>query len=122
MTNIPSDEDFARAKHLMAAESRNLDRVEKNALTQFSAVCSLHNFYILPQRDVDFRVYVFFKKDEDIETCRARGIDREIIEFVYKELEHAGRGKRGEITVAFEFDSDENVTAKFEGDYFLRLR
>ena len=34
----------------------------------------------------------------------------------------ASGGVMAEIEVAFEFDSDENVIANFEGDYFLRLR
>ena len=44
-----------------------------------------------------------------------------MMDFVYAALERAGRGKRPDISVAFEFDSDENVTANFEGDYFLRF-
>ncbi|HZZ70955.1 MAG TPA: hypothetical protein VFE24_01805 [Pirellulales bacterium] len=74
------------------------------------------------KQHVDFRTYVFFEKDEDIKACQGNGVIRDMIGFVYDELERAGRGKRGEITVGFEFDSDENVAAKFEGDYLLRLR
>lgn len=122
MTNIPSDEEFARAKRLMAKESRNLDRVSENVKKRFKMQCPLHNIYILSQRDVDFRTYVFFKEDKDIEACRRSGVVQDLIDSVYEELERAGRGKRGEITVDFEFDSDENVDRNFEGDYFLRLR
>jgi hypothetical protein len=51
------------------------------------------------------------------------GVTQEIEDFVYAELERAGRGGKGDIRVAFEFDSDENVNASFEGDYFnCRLR
>jgi hypothetical protein len=122
MTNIPSEEDFARAKRLMAEKFRNLDQVEKNTMTHFSESCALHNVYAFPQKDVDFRVYVFFKKNKDLEAGRSAGILQEITDFVYGEMERAGRGKRGDISVAVEFDSDENVTANFEGDYFMRLR
>lgn len=122
MNRVPSDEDFARADRLMAERDRNLDVVSTNVKKRFNNICPLHNFYILWQRDVDFRAYVFFKEDKDIEECKVKGVFNEITDFVYAELERAGRGKRGEIEVAFEIDSDENVTANFEGDYFLRLR
>jgi len=122
MTNIPSDDDFSRAKKLARKRSRGLDKVCENVTQHFRKLCPLHNVYVLPQRDVDFRAYVFFKKDKDIQTCEKNGIAEDIIDFVYAELERAGRGKRGEITVAFDFDSDQNVTINFEADYFLRLR
>lgn len=122
MNKIPSDEDFARADRLDRERSRNLDRVSRNVKDHFGEICPLHNFYILPQRDNEFRAYVFFKEDKDIPACESSGVVQDFINFVYAELERAGRGKRGDITVAFEFDSDENVTANFEGDYFLRLR
>jgi hypothetical protein len=119
---IPTDEDFARAEALDRERSRNLDDVCEAARRRFEKVCAFHDIYILPQQDVTFRAYVFFDEDKDIEVCRRSGVVHDIIDFVYAELERAGRGKRGDITVAFEFDSDENVTVNYEGDYFLRLR
>ena len=121
MTNIPSDEDFARANKLDDEEWRGLDAVNARVEKAFKHRCPLHYFYLMPQRQ-NFRAYVFFNQDKNIEECKSSGIAQEIIDFVYEELERAGRGKRDEIEVAFEFDSDENVTANFEGDYFLRLR
>lgn len=122
MSNIPSEEDFARAKRKMAERDRNLDLVCTKVKRRFMGVCPLHNLYVLWQRDVDFRVYVFFKKEKDIEACKANGVASEIEDSVYDELDNAGRGKRGEILVAFEYDSDENVRRKYDGDYLLRLR
>ncbi len=122
MNSIPSDEDFARADRLMEERSRNLDKISESVKQRFTLICALHNCYILSQRDVDFRAYVFFEEDKDIKACENSGICQEIEDLVYAELERVGRGKKGDITVAFEFDSDENVTANFEGDYFLRLR
>lgn len=122
MNRIPSDEDFDRASRHMEERSRKLDKVREIVIQHFKNTSPLHDFYILDQRDVDFRAYVFFKEDKDIQTCKTSGILQDLMDFVYAELEHAGRGKRGEIKVAFEFDSDENVTTNFEGDYFLRLR
>ncbi len=122
MTKIPSEADFARAKRLAEERSRNLSLVSARVKQSFKDRCPLHNVYILPQRDVDFRAYVFFRTDRDLKECEAEGITQEIRDAIYSELERVGRGRRNEITVAFEFDSDENVEANFEGDYFLRLR
>lgn len=122
MNSIPSDEDFARADGLDKERSRNLDKVCKNVIQHVRRICPLHDFWLLPQRDVDFRAYVFFAKDKDIQECQRSGIVQQITDIVYAELERAGRGKRGEITVALELDSDENVQATFHGNYFLRLR
>ena len=149
MSNIPSDEDFARADRLDRERHRNLDKVSKNVSRHFEKVRPLYRFYIFEEGNVKFRACVFFEKEEDIQAHLNRGVLRdtseevllffkgeprvvrasqisgdlqEIVDFVYAELERQGRGKRGDITVAFEFDSDEDVNANFEGDYFLRLR
>lgn len=122
MNRIPSDEDFARASRHMEERSRKLDKVREKVIKHFEKISPLHDFYLIDQRDVDFRAYVFFKENKDIKSCESSGILQTLMDFVYTELELAGRGKREDITVAFEFDSDENVTANFGGDYFLRLR
>jgi hypothetical protein len=44
------------------------------------------------------------------------------MDFVCAELERAGRGKKDEITIIFEFDSDENGQAKFNGNHYKRFR
>ncbi len=122
MNRIPSDEEFARVSRQMKEQSRNLDRVRGKVIQHFTRICPLHNFFVLAQGDFSFRAYVFFKKDGDIQTCKNSGILQDLIDFVYVELEDAGRGKREDIEVAFEFDSDENVAAIFGGNYFSRLR
>ncbi len=104
----------------MSEASRNLEEVRESVLGRFRGRSPLHEFFILDQGDVDFRAYVFLEKNEDVAACRTSGVDREIIDFVYVELERLGRGARNEIKVAFEFDSDENVAANFNGDYYLR--
>lgn len=122
MSSIPSDEDFARAKRKMAERDRNLDQVCANVKRRFENECPLYNVYVLWQRDVDFRAYVFFDEDKDIDVCKRNGIVDKIENCVYDELAIAGRGKRDEIVVAFEYDSDENVVRNFGGDYLLRLK
>ena len=122
MNRVPSEEDFAHAKRKMAERDRNLDLVCSNVRRRFVDSTQFHNIYILWQRDVDFRAYVFFKRDKDIEACRASGFVSKIEDCVLEELEKAGRGNVGEKLVAFEYDSDENVDRNFHGDYLLRLR
>jgi hypothetical protein len=119
---IPTPEEFARASRLAAERSRGLDQVRQGVLERFCGRCPLHEFYILDQLDVDFRAYVFFERTADISACQQSGINAEIVDFVYAELDRLGRGPRDRIKVAFEFDSDENVTTHYEGNYFLRLK
>lgn len=121
-SKIPTDEEFARASNVMKEKARMLDVVREEVIRCFRNRCPLHDFFILDQRDVDFRCYIFFETNKDIEECMRNGIQDELTEFIYSELERVGRGKRDVIKVAFEFDSNENVKANFEGDYYLRLR
>lgn len=122
MTNIPSDEEFSRAKKLMREREKNIDKVNVNVMRHFKDLCPLHYFILMPQGDNEFWGGIFFKKDKDIMECEENGFSEAIQNFVYEELERQDRGKREDITVVFEFDSDENVNANFDGDYFLRLR
>jgi hypothetical protein len=119
--DIPSDEEFAKARQKRAERHRNLESVRRNVLQKLRCGLPLHDFYILSQRDVDFRAYVFFVRNDDIKTCKDNDSIADIEDCVYAELARAGRGKRGEIVVAFEYDSDENVKQSFEGNYYLRL-
>ena len=119
---IPGPARFAWASRMAASRLRGHDEVRESVLARFRGRCPLHDFYILDQGDVDFRAYVFFDKETDLEACKASGISKEMIDFVSLELERVGRGKPEGLKVAFEFDSDENVVANFEGTYFLRLR
>jgi hypothetical protein len=64
---------------------------------------------------------VFLKEEKDVEDCKSSGLTQSIIDFAYAEIERVGRGKRAQVTIAFEFDSDENVRANFEGSYLYRL-
>jgi hypothetical protein len=106
----------------MEERARGLDRVRDEVLAEFQQRAPLHEFYILDQRDVDYRAYVFFSRDEDLKAAHQSGLDAELIDFTYGALERAGRGRRDELKVAFEFDSHENVQRRFEGNYGLRLR
>ena len=119
---IPSPADFERASKLMEERARGLDRVRDDVLAQFQTPGPLREFYILDQLDVDFRAYVFFPGDKDIAVAHETGLSKRIVDFVHAALERHGRGRRGEIEVAFVFDSDEHVQRSFAGNYLLRLR
>jgi len=120
--NIPGAAEFERASQLMADRARGLDQVRDDVLAQFQTSGQLFEFFILDQLDVDFRAYVFFRHDGDIDSAHETGLATRIVDFVYTALERHGRGRRGDITVAFEFDSHEHVQRSFEGNYWLRLR
>ena len=122
MNTIPSDEEFAAAKRKMAERSKNLDAASGRVVEAFRKQSAVSKVFILPQRDVDFRVYVFFSNDSDLDSGIRSGACEKISDFVYEELERQGRGSRSTIRIAFEFDSDENVRKNYEGDYYLRLR
>ena len=120
--SIPAEEGFERSRRLRADRQRHLFTICDNVDLRFKPVCRLCDFWLLYQRDVNFRAYVFFKSAADIEVYKASGLVDEIESFVYSELERYGRGKKSEITVAFEYDSDERVQRDYGGDYFARIR
>ena len=89
-----------------------------------ASVCALAapaSAQLLSHKDLSASI-AFTIAQTAIETCKANGIRQAVIDFTYQELERAGRGKKADITVDFEFDSDERVSRDFEGDYFDRLR
>lgn len=122
MNKIPTEEEFANAKVKMKERLRNLDNVRRNVFEFFKDKCNLFKVSILYQKDVNFRVYVFFNTNADLEQSKINGIRDEMIDFTFVEFERQGRGSRNEIIVEFEFDSDENVDRNYNGDYFLRLK
>jgi hypothetical protein len=122
MSDIPSDEVFTRADRLMAERDRNLGEVSANFKEKFAGRCPLYNFFLLWQRDVDFRAFIFFDRNIDIVECRENGIMDRMKDFVFEELKRVGRGERGRTSIDFEIDSNENVIKNYEGDYYLRLR
>ncbi|HWB01430.1 MAG TPA: hypothetical protein VG796_00305 [Verrucomicrobiales bacterium] len=99
-----------------------LDEVREAVCRKFKPLYPIHDFYILSQFDVDFRAYVFFEEKSDLESSKTTGIQQEIFDFVFAELERIGRGDRSTIKVAFEFDTYENLKKNFGGNYFNRLR
>ena len=120
--NIPSAEDFARAKLNMRKNDKGLSEASEGILKLFRKR-GLHEFFVLYSPKVDsFGVYVFYDLERQIEEAKDSGLEVEIRNSVFAELERVGRGSRDAIRVDFIFDSHENVELNYEGDYFLRLR
>ena len=124
MNKIPSDEEFANAKRRMRELDRNMNQISENTRRYFAEICPdhSHNAFVLAEAEGKFRVYLFYKRNAHIQSCGDSGVPQKMADFVLTQLEKCGRGRREDIKVTFEFDSDENVAANYEGDYFLRLR
>jgi hypothetical protein len=106
---IPSNEDFERASRYVAERNLHLARVAENVKSRFKPVSPIFETALFPDSEGDFRATIVFKKTKDIADCKSNGISTAIEDAFYEELEHYGRGKRGEINVVFEFESDENI-------------
>ena len=119
---IPSAEDFARAKLIMRKNYQGLSEVSESILKLFRKR-GLHEIFVLYSPKTDsFGAYVFYDLESQIEEARDSGLEKEIRNSVFSELERVGRGSRDAICLDFVFDSHENVELNYEGDYFLRLR
>ena len=120
--NIPSKEDFLRAKAAMRKDDHGLSEVRERILAQLKSK-GLHEFMVLYSRKTDaFGAYVFYEMDNQISEATESGLAEEIKSLVFDELERVGRGSKEGIKVNFEFDSHENVIRNYEGDYYNRLR
>ena len=120
--NIPSREDFLRAKAAMKKDDHGLSEVRETVIAQFKSK-GLHEFMVLYSRKTDaFGAYVFYEMDSQISEANETGLAKEIELLVFGELERVGRGSKNVIKVNFEFDSHENVVRNYEGDYYNRLR
>lgn len=122
LSNVPSEEDFARARGAMKARDQGLSEVRARILERFRDE-GLHEAFVLYSPANQFFVpHLFYQRDNQISTGEESGLTNRIKSAVVEELERVGRGDRASIRVEFEFDSHENIEANFEGDYFLRLR
>jgi hypothetical protein len=118
--SIPTAEEFARASRNMEERERGLADVRRHVIEHFRAALPLHDFYIMSQIDVDFRGYFFLETDCDLVAFKQSGLISTVTEYIYDQLDLAGRGRRPEITLDVEWDSHENVRKKY-GSYYSRL-
>lgn len=107
---IPSEEEFARAKRMMREESMGLDELCNDARDAF-VDRDVIKVVVLPQIDVNFRAYVFFDRDSDLQAALEGAAAKEISSWITQALEARAKKRReaGPIMVAFEFDSGENA-------------
>lgn len=119
--NIPSAEDFARAKAAVKKNDQGLDEVRSQVLNEFGSRGMRELFVLFSPAANLFGVYVFFDLNTQIEEAKRSGLSEEIEAAVLEALERVGRGQRSSLNVNFEFDSHENVERNFDGNYYDRL-
>ncbi len=120
--NIPSEEDFARARAAMRNRDRGLSDVRSRILGRFQNAGLHEAFVSFSPANNTFVAHLFYRRNDQIKEADESGLTSRIKDAVVEELESVGRGNRDAINVDFEFDSHENVEANYEGDYYLRLR
>ena len=120
--NIPSEEDFRRAKMADRERNRGLSEVCEHIMKCFKRDGVYEVFLFFSPRANQFGAYVFYRWERQIKEAEESRLTDRIKDAIYEELENVGRGSRDAIKVVFEFDSHENVEKNYEGDYFLRLR
>lgn len=123
MPMVPADRELrlARAKRYMRARMRGLNAIDDDFRRRFGSSAPLHHFELLPQLDVDYRAYIFFENEVDVEACEADGTAEQMRIFILDRLSDL-KTEDGAVKVRFEFDSHENVLRNYEGNYFLRMR
>ena len=122
LKNIPSEDDFARARAAMRERDRGLSDVSSRVLECFRSA-GLHEAFVFysPTKNL-FVAHLFYDLNTQLAEATASGLSEQIEGKVVEELAKAGRGSHDAIKVCFEWDSDENVKTNFGGDYYLRLR
>lgn len=120
-SQIPTDEDFARADALMAARERKFAVVRDKVLRSFAGQIPLHDIFLFCGPATDYDAYVFYESTADMEACRANGAEQAIREAICQGFaEFSEHGTQP--TVTFNFDSHENVKRQCNGNYDKYLR
>ena len=111
------DESASRSE---AIQSRKLDLVADAVVKQFAENHALKEVHILPLSG-KFSVYFFFWRTEHLMAAKNGGVFKKIMDAFYAEMDRMGRGRREDLEVHFEWDSDENVLKKY-GSYQFYFR
>lgn len=121
-SNIPTDEEFAKAQAAMQLLDSGLSEASSAILNRFGGV-GLHKVFIFysPANDL-FVAYLFFANAQRQAASENSDLLDQMKNSTLDELERAGRGKSSTLKVAFEIDTDENVQREFGGNYYERLR
>lgn len=119
---VPSEEEFARAKAAMRNRDRGLAQVRETLLKGWAkdGICQV--FILYSEKTKGFGSFVFFETEKQATAALRDGLGSKLKEKIVEELEKAGRGTKDSLLVSVEIDSDENVQKNFEGDYYSRLR
>jgi len=99
-----------------------LDEISQGALDHLQSQYPLARLQLFPDRQADFRAYVFFETDAQVAASESDGSRSVIEDAIYTSIANAGKGTRPGISVVFEYDSEQNVKENFEGSYHLRMR
>jgi hypothetical protein len=116
--------DAGDAAEYFAKIDAGVDAIEKNCTKFFQSLCGeeADRVHVLAEKMHRFRVYFFFKTNDSLAASEKSSVRESLKNFVKSEVERIGRGGEEENSFDFEFDSDENVQERFDGDYYLRLR
>lgn len=120
--SIPTDEEFARASALMAARDRKCAKIKKFVFQSLNNRAPLHDVYVFPGPNTGYQVYVFYKHESDIATCRDDGNEQLIKDAILEQCAAISNDLDHAPTVAFTFDSHEQVKKQFNGDYYKYFR
>ncbi|MCX7356965.1 MAG: hypothetical protein NT015_02270 [Alphaproteobacteria bacterium] len=100
-------------------EDALIEQIVEAFLERFSAA-NIASADILPQIDVGFRAYIFFRLDADAAACREGQLCEQMRAYLVKCLLPLD-GDEADL-LALELDSHESVVREFGGNYFLRMR
>jgi hypothetical protein len=114
-SQVPTEEDFARAEAHMEAQNRMFATVRDNVFRSFAGRVPLHEIFLFPGPTTDYEAYVFYESDADIEACRGSGVEQAIRDAICQEF--ASTSDARSPTVAFKFDSHESVKKQCNGNY-----
>ena len=93
-----------------------IDRLNEKVTKKLKKRLSFSSFLLCYENDNKFSVSVLFKKEKDI--ASSKKYHKELIDFVYSELEQQGFGKKDEINIKFYFESEEKL---FSGEYTPKI-
>ena len=119
--NIPSEEEFVKASEALSKRSRGLSVIRGEILKKFQDK-NIYEFFIFDISEYSFKAYVFFRWNKQLKELSKTNLSVEIENFIYRQLEDSGRGKKKDLQLKIEFDSHENVERNYGGDYFSRLK
>jgi hypothetical protein len=104
----------------MEALNRLFTTVRTTVFRSFAGRIPLHEVFLFPGATAGYQAYVFYESDADIEACRSSDLEQAIKDAICKGLASTSEGNQP--TVAFTFDSHENVKKQCNGDYWKYLR